>query len=61
MNQCIRLMVAFLTVSLRRPIDEVKLTTSGFISLLGNIRSVEGLFYSFENLIYSQFKLKNLI
>jgi hypothetical protein len=47
MNQCIRLMAAFLTVSFRRPIDEVKLTTAGFISLLGNIRSVGRLVFSF--------------
>jgi hypothetical protein len=61
MNQCIRLMAAFLSVSYRRPVDEVKLTTAGFISLLGNIRSVEGLDFSIKNLIYSSFYLKILI
>jgi len=41
MNQCIRLMEAFNTFSNSRPIDEVKLASSGFISILGNLRSVE--------------------
>ena len=40
MNQCIRLMVAFVKLSKIRPVKEVKLTTVGFISILGNLRSV---------------------
>ena len=41
MNQCIRLMEAFITFSNIRPVDEVKLTLTGFISILGNLRSVK--------------------
>jgi hypothetical protein len=41
MNQCIRLMEDFITFSNIRPVDEVKLASAGFISILGNLRSVE--------------------
>jgi len=41
MNQCIRLMEAFISFYNKRPVDEVKLTSIGFISILGNLKSVE--------------------
>jgi len=34
-------MEAFITFSNIRPVDEVKLTLTGFISILGNLRSVK--------------------
>jgi hypothetical protein len=40
MNQCIRLCQSLVTLSNSRPVDEVKLTTIGIISILGNLRSV---------------------
>ena len=40
MNQCIRLTQSLVTVSNFRPVDEVKLTSVGIISILGNLRSV---------------------
>ena len=41
MNQCIRLINALLSFSSIRPVDEVKMATVGFISVLGNIKSVK--------------------
>ena len=40
MNQCIRLMDSFVTLANTRPVEEVKLASAGFISILGNLRSV---------------------
>ena len=52
MNQCIRLMDSFVYFSNIRPVKEVKLATAGFISILGNIRSVKCLAHLFFE-IYS--------
>jgi hypothetical protein len=40
MNQCIRLVEALVTFAKIRPIEEIKLASVGFISTLGNLRSV---------------------
>jgi len=40
MNQCIRLTQSLVTATNFRPVDEVKLTSVGIISILGNLRSV---------------------
>ena len=40
MNQCIRLIENFVTLSKNRPVDEVKVASAGFFSILGNIKSV---------------------
>ncbi len=58
MNQCIRLMEAFITFSNIRPVDEVKLASTGFISILGNLRSVEC--NSLLMLSYITLMIKNL-
>ena len=49
-------MEAFVIFSNIRPIDEVKLASAGFISILGNLRSVE--FFFLNNLLFSNKKLK---
>ena len=41
MNQCIRLINALVDFSSVRPVDEVKKATVGFISVLGNMKSVK--------------------
>jgi len=43
MNQCIRLCQSLVTLSNSRPGEEVKLTSIGIISILGNLRSVNHL------------------
>jgi hypothetical protein len=57
MNQCIRLMEAFNTFSNIRPVDEVKLASTGFISILGNLRSVECCYLLNELFYINNFKL----
>jgi uncharacterized membrane protein len=39
-NQCIRLIKSLTTFAKYRPIEEVQLALVGFISILGNLRSV---------------------
>jgi hypothetical protein len=58
MNQCIRLMEAFTTFSNIRPIDEVKLAATGFISILGNLRSVKSSSLFNELYYFNDYKLK---
>jgi len=40
MNQCIRLTQTLESFSNSRPVNEVKLTTVGIVSILGNLRMV---------------------
>ena len=40
LNQCVRLTKTLEFLSKSRPIDEVKLSTIGVFSILGNLRSV---------------------
>jgi hypothetical protein len=53
MNQCIRLIENFVTLSKKRPVDEVKVASVGFFSILGNINSVIYKKYIFLKLIKS--------
>ena len=43
MNQCIRLVDTFVSLAFSRPVDEVKVASVGFVSILGNLRSVNKL------------------
>ena len=40
MNQCIRLVNKFQSCASQRPVEEVKLASVGFFSVMGNLRSV---------------------
>ena len=47
MNQCIRLTQSLVVFSDSRPIEEIKLSMVGIVSILGNLRSVKETKFNF--------------